>query len=75
MFLFSPRSVYERSSDNPELKDISEEGFLFLTERSDFWRNQKPIYVTNAKKEKKEKSRKKIIPRVRSAKKGIRRGV
>ena len=46
-----PRSVYKRSSNNFELKDISEEGFLFLTDRSDFWRNHKPIYVTQGAKE------------------------
>ena len=45
------RSVYKRATNNSDLKLVSEEGFLFLTSRSDFWRNQKPIYVTNDEKD------------------------
>ena len=44
------RSIFTRSEDAEYLKDLSEEGFLFLTSRSEFWRNQKPIYVTLAEK-------------------------
>ena len=33
------------------MKTVSEEGFLFLTDRSDFWRSQKPIYVTRDEKD------------------------
>ena len=65
------RSVYKRSTNNEELRDISEEGFLFLTDRSDFWRNQKPIYATKGEKEKIIKSRKKKIHTDVSVKKGI----
>ena len=43
--------MYKRATNNSDLKFISEEGFLFLTSRSDFWRSQKPIYVTNDEKE------------------------
>ena len=39
-----------RSGDAEFMKELSEEGFLFLTARSEFWRNQKPIYVTLAEK-------------------------
>ena len=44
------RSIFSRSEDAEFLKDLSEEGFLFLTSRSEFWRNQKPIYVSLAEK-------------------------
>ena len=71
--LYLARSVYKRSTNNLDLKDVSEEGFLFLTDRSDFWRNQKPIYVTKGEKGKNVKSKKKKIPTVVSIKKGIRR--
>ena len=60
MFVLS-RSVYKRATNNLDLKFVSEEGFLFLTDRSDFWRNQKPIYVTNDEKEKNALSRNKNV--------------
>ena len=50
------------------MKYVSEEGFLFLTDRSDFWRNQKPIYVTNDEKEKNAVSKNKNIRKAASAK-------
>ena len=71
--LYLARSVYKRSTNNLDLKDVSEEGFLFLTDRSDFWRNQKPIYVTKGEKGKNMKSKKKKIPTIVSIKKGIRK--
>ena len=37
---------------------MSEEGFLFLTERSDFWRSHQPIYTTLGEKEKRTERRK-----------------
>ena len=50
------RNIFDRVDQAQILKDLSEEGFLFLTERSEFWRNQKPIYVTvNEKINKKTK--------------------
>ena len=52
------RSVYDRSKGTTYLTELSEEGFLFLTDRSDFWRNQKPIYVTLAEREKKMRKNK-----------------
>ena len=68
--MYLSRSVYKRSTNNLDLKYISEEGFLFLTDRSDFWRNQKPIYVTKEEKETNAKSKKKIAASV-GAKKRI----
>ena len=54
------RSIFHRSDEAEFLKDLSEEGFLFLTQRSEFWRNQKPIYVTMGEKYNKVKRLKKI---------------
>ena len=54
------RSIFHRSAEAEFLKDLSEEGFLFLTQRSEFWRNQKPIYVTMGEKYNKVKRLKKI---------------
>ena len=61
LFLFSSRSVYKRATNNLDLKCVSEEGFLFLTDRSDFWRSQKPIYVTKDEKEQNAVSKKKNV--------------
>ena len=52
------RSVYERSDGDEYLSKLSEEGFLFLTDRSEFWRNHKPIYVTQGERNKIIQSRK-----------------
>ena len=56
------RSVYKRTETNLDVKDVSEEGFKFLSERSEFWRTHKPIYATPAakKKEKDSNGKKKI---------------
>ena len=40
------RTIFDRADKAEVLKNLSEEGFLFLTGRSEFWRNQKPIYAT-----------------------------
>ena len=40
------RAIFDRADQAEFLKEMSEEGFLFLTGRSEFWRNQKPIYAT-----------------------------
>ena len=57
--------MYEKCEDNKELQEKSEEGFLFLTDRSncflasshnscvcrsEVWRTQKPVYVTKGEK-------------------------
>ena len=52
------RSVFERSNGDEYLSKLSEEGFLFLTDRSEFWRNHKPIYVTQGERNKIIQSRK-----------------
>ena len=44
---------------------------MFLTDRSDFWRNQKPIYVTNDEKEKNAVSKNKNVRKAASAKNRI----
>ena len=60
------REVYEKCEDSKELQEKSEEGFLFLTDRSnnsqnfsksfffgsrsEVWRTQKPVYVTKGEK-------------------------
>ena len=44
---------------------------MFLTDRSYFWRNQKPIYVTNDEKEKNAVSKNKNIRKGVSAKNRI----
>ena len=59
--MFPCRSVYKRATNNLDLKCVSEEGFLFLTDRSDFWRSQKPIYVTKDEKEQNAMSKKKNV--------------
>ena len=48
------RSVFKRADNSESLKELSEEGFLFLTERSEFWRSQRPIYATTRGKRRKE---------------------
>lgn len=40
------RSVFHRAGKSETLKELSEGGFLFLTQRSEFWRSQRPIYST-----------------------------
>ena len=53
--------MYDRSENAELLKDLSEDCFLFLTDRSDFWRTQKPIYATlgaRAREKEKEEARK-----------------
>ena len=40
------QTIFDRADQAEFLKEMSEEGFLFLTGRSEFWRNQKPIYAT-----------------------------
>jgi len=49
----SSRSVFDRApeKEDDEIKELSEEGFLFLTGRSDFWRTRNPIYVTRGDRE------------------------
>jgi hypothetical protein len=48
---------------------------LFLTDSSDFWRNQEPIYVTNDEKEKNAISKNKKVRKSASAKKRIKTAV
>merc|ERR1711971_435181 len=38
------RSIFDKL-ENKEIQSVMEEGFLFLTERSEFWRTQRPMYV------------------------------
>ena len=40
------QAIFDRADQAEFLKEMSEEGFLFLTGRSEFWRNQKPVYAT-----------------------------
>ena len=51
------RSVFDRSEGENYLSELSEEGFLFLTNQSDFWRNRKPIYSTLGERDKPRKGK------------------
>eukprot|EP00088_Acartia_fossae_P004922 TRINITY_DN12148_c0_g1_i2.p1 TRINITY_DN12148_c0_g1~~TRINITY_DN12148_c0_g1_i2.p1 ORF type:complete len:408 (-),score=114.41 TRINITY_DN12148_c0_g1_i2:72-1295(-) len=42
------KKVYNTNEIREDVKDVSEEGFLFLVSRAEFWRLQQPLYVKGA---------------------------